>query len=224
LPVVASSLSPSPPPFSPPPSCKTLNLTLLIHPHVTLQCHSRPTAWPHLYSAMASPATTPTVLITGCSDGGLGAALAEAFARRGFHVLATLRDPSKAPVLASRPGLIDVLPLDVTDTTSIASCAVAVATKTGGLLDVLVNNAGSMFIMPLLDTDVAESKRLFDVNVWGMLAVTQAFASMLVRSRGVVLNIASIAGAVRMAWQGALRSIIPPRVPDRLPELPSPPL
>jgi NAD(P)-dependent dehydrogenase (short-subunit alcohol dehydrogenase family) len=161
---------------------------------------------------MATPTATPTVLITGCSDGGLGAALAEAFARRGFHVLATLRDPSKAAGLASCPGHIEVLPLDVTDTASIESCAAAVATKTGGRLDVLVNNAGSLFMMPLLDTDLAESKRLFDVNVWGMLAVTQAFAPMLVRSRGVVLNIASIAGAVRMAWQGASRStILPPR-------------
>ncbi|KAK4043911.1 hypothetical protein C8A01DRAFT_12662 [Parachaetomium inaequale] len=155
---------------------------------------------------MATPATAPTVLITGCSDGGLGAALAEAFARRGFHVLATLRDPAKAAALASPPGRIEVLPLDVTDTASIASCAAAVATKTGGRLDVLVNNAGSMFIMPLLDTDVAEGKRLFDVNVWGMLAVTQAFAPMLVRARGVMLNIASIAGAVRMAWQGVYNS------------------
>ncbi|AEO64807.1 uncharacterized protein THITE_2086300 [Thermothielavioides terrestris NRRL 8126] len=145
---------------------------------------------------MADLSTTPTVLITGCSDGGLGAALAEAFARRGFHVLATLRNPAKAAELASHPG-IEVLSLDVTDTASIASCAAAVATKTGGRLDVLVNNAGSMFVMPLLDTDLAESKRLYDVN---------AFAPMLVRSRGVVLNIASIAGAVRMAWQGIYNS------------------
>jgi len=92
--------------------------------------------------------------------------------------------------------------MDVTDEASIASCAATVAKKTDGRLDILVNNAGGMFVMPLLDTDLAESKKLFDVNVWGMLAVTQAFAPMLVRSQGVVLNIASIAGAVRMAWQG----------------------
>ncbi|KAK4244510.1 hypothetical protein C7999DRAFT_43825 [Corynascus novoguineensis] len=156
---------------------------------------------------MAPPANTPTVLITGCSDGGLGAALAEAFARRGFRVLATLRDPAKAGGLAKHPsGRIEVLPLDVTDTTSIASCAAKVSAQTGGRLDILVNNAGSMFVMPLLDSDLAECKRLFDVNVWGLLAVTQAFAPMLVRSRGVVLNIASIAGAVRLAWQGIYNS------------------
>ena len=154
---------------------------------------------------MATPGKVPTVLITGCSQGGLGAALAEAFARHGFHVLATLRDPAKAPELPSSgpdAGHIEVLPMDVTDEASIASCAATVAKKTDGRLDILVNNAGGMFVMPLLDTDLAESKKLFDVNVWGMLAVTQAFAPMLVRSQGVVLNIASIAGAVRMAWQG----------------------
>ncbi|KAI0134363.1 hypothetical protein BJ170DRAFT_609522 [Xylariales sp. AK1849] len=155
---------------------------------------------------MAILAPRPNVLITGCSDGGLGAALAEAFARQGFRVLATLRDPTKAPALSSHPSDIEVLPLDVTDAASISSCAAAVAAKMDGRLDVLVNNAGSMFVMPLLDTDLAEAKRLFDVNVWGMLAVTQAFAPMLVRSRGVVLNIASIAGAVRMAWQGIYNS------------------
>lgn len=147
------------------------------------------------------PQVKQTVLITGCSDGSLGAALAEAFARRGFHVLATLRNPTKASSLLSHPG-IEVMTLDVTEAASISLCAAAVAAKTGGRLDVLVNNAGSMFVMPLLDTNITESKKLFDVNVWGLLAVTQAFAPMLVRSKGVVLNIASIAGAVRMAWQG----------------------
>ncbi|KAI1152045.1 hypothetical protein F4825DRAFT_420920 [Nemania diffusa] len=144
----------------------------------------------------------PSVLITGCSDGSLGAALALSFARRGFSVLATARNPAKASSLASFPG-VEVLTLDVTDASSISSCAGAVSKITSGRLDVLVNNAGTMFVMPLLDTDIAEGKKLFDVNVWGLLAVTQAFAPMLVASKGVVLNVASIAGAVRMAWQGA---------------------
>ena len=145
--------------------------------------------------------TKKSVLITGCSDGSLGAALALAFAAHNFHVFATLRDPPKAASLSSHPD-IEVLPLEVTHPSSISSCVATVEKKTGGRLDVLVNNAGIMFVMPLLDTSIEESKKLFDVNVWGLLAVTQAFAPMLVRSKGVLLNIASIAGAVRMAWQG----------------------
>lgn len=143
-----------------------------------------------------------TVLITGCSDGSLGAALALAFASHDFHVFATLRNPAKAASLASHPD-IEILSLDVTNSSSIQSCATIIGEKTHGRLDVLVNNAGIMFIMPLLDSNIEESKRLYDVNVWGMLAMTQAFAPMLVKSKGVILNIASIAGAVRMAWQGS---------------------
>ncbi|KAI1502207.1 hypothetical protein F5X99DRAFT_427585 [Biscogniauxia marginata] len=149
--------------------------------------------------------TKKTVLITGCSEGSLGAALAVAFARHNFHVFATVRDPAKAASLASHPD-IEILSLEVTSSSSISSCAAVVEKKTGGRLDILVNNAGIMFVMPLLDTSIEESKKLFDVNVWGMLAVTQAFAPMLVRSKGVILNISSIAGAVRMAWQGVYNS------------------
>lgn len=149
--------------------------------------------------------TKKTVLITGCSDGSLGAALALAFAAHNFHIFATLRDPTKAASLSSHLN-IEILPLEVTDSSSISSCVATVEKKTGGKLDVLVNNAGIMFVMPLLDTDIEESRKLFDVNVWGLLAVTQAFAPMLVRSKGVLLNIASIAGAVRMAWQGVYNS------------------
>lgn len=149
--------------------------------------------------------TKRTVLITGCSDGGLGAALALAFAKHDFHVFATLRNPQKATSLASHPH-IEILPMEITNSSSISSCSDAVENKTGGRLDVLVNNAGVMFVMPLLDANIEEAKKLFDVNVWGLLAVTQAFAPMLVRSKGVILNIASIAGAVRMAWQGIYNS------------------
>ncbi|OTB00232.1 hypothetical protein M426DRAFT_66357 [Hypoxylon sp. CI-4A] len=145
--------------------------------------------------------TKNTVLITGCSEGGLGAALALAFAERDFHVFATLRNPGKAGSLASHPN-IEVLSLEVTDLASISACAASVSKVTGGKLDILVNNAGMVFLMPMLDTSIEKSKALFDVNVWGMLAVTQAFAPMVVRSKGVILNMTSIAGAVRMAWQG----------------------
>ncbi|EAW07079.1 putative short-chain dehydrogenase/reductase [Aspergillus clavatus NRRL 1] len=145
-----------------------------------------------------------TVLITGCSEGGLGAALARCFEQTGFHVFATVRDPGKAASLQGEH--IEVLPLDVTSTETIQQGADLVRSKTGGTLDVLVNNAGSMLMGPLLDVSLDESRQVFEVNVWGMLATTQAFAPMLVQSKGVMLNICSIAGAVRMAWQGIYNS------------------
>ncbi|PSR81484.1 hypothetical protein BD289DRAFT_413058 [Coniella lustricola] len=149
------------------------------------------------------------VLITGCSKGGLGYALAEAFVNKGYFVFATARDPSKARDLLSHSDRnnIRILSLDVTSQESINDCFTHVEAATAGRgLNVLVNNAGIGYVMPLLDTSIEESKRLFEINVWGMLAVTQKFSPLLIDAKGTILNISSLAGAVRMAWQGVYNS------------------
>ncbi|KAL2276385.1 hypothetical protein FJTKL_00976 [Diaporthe vaccinii] len=147
-----------------------------------------------------------TVLITGCSAGALGYALAEAFANKGYFVFATLRDPKKAISLSR--DTIQVLPLEVTSQESIDACFNHMRAATEGRgLDVLVNNAGVGYVMPLLDTSIEESKKLFEVNVWGVLSVTQKFAPLVIEAEGTVLNISSLAGAVRMAWQGVLHPL-----------------
>ncbi|KAF2172593.1 hypothetical protein M409DRAFT_49151 [Zasmidium cellare ATCC 36951] len=155
-------------------------------------------------------ASRKTCLITGCTPGGIGAALCEEFRKRGFHVLATVRSPAKAASLATgeekfgkNEGIIEVLSLDVTSKQSIQQCTEEAKAKGIEKLDVLVNNAGAMLIGPLLDTNVDDGRRLFETNVWGMLAVTQAFSPAVIAAKGSILNICSIAGAVRMAWQGA---------------------
>lgn len=76
-----------------------------------------------------------TVIITGCSDGGLGAALAISFHEAGLHVYATSRDESKMSGLQARG--IETLTLDVLSETSIAACVCKIPS-----LDILVNNAG----------------------------------------------------------------------------------
>lgn len=144
-----------------------------------------------------------TVLITGCSAGGLGFALAKAFRDQGFDVLATVRDVSKAGHIAKEKG-IEALALDVTSTTSIASCLGDVRNRTGGHLNILVNNAGIAIFGPLIHASIKEGKAAYDVNVWAPLAVAQAFAPLLIESKGVILNISSIAGAVPLAWQGTI--------------------
>ncbi|KAJ3532390.1 hypothetical protein NM208_g8461 [Fusarium decemcellulare] len=145
--------------------------------------------------------TTKSVLITGCSTGGLGFALAEEFHHAGFHVFATARDVSKVGPLRDRPS-VDILPLDVTSPDSISSCIAQVRKKTGGKLDILVNNAGGAIFGPLVHADINEATALYDVNVWGVLRVTQAFAPLLKNGHGAILNISSMAGAVPLAWQG----------------------
>ncbi|KAI9649590.1 hypothetical protein NHQ30_002171 [Ciborinia camelliae] len=144
--------------------------------------------------------TQETVLITGCSEGGIGDALAKSFHRRGLRVFATARNVSKIEHL-KRLGL-DTLPLDVTDAASIKAAVEAVKLKTGGTLDFLVNNSGAGYSMPLLDTEVSVAKEMFDVNVFALVAVTQAFAPLLIASKGTIINIGSIASLSPAYWQG----------------------
>lgn len=70
---------------------------------------------------MAASHPRRTALITGCTEGGLGAALARAFAINGYHVFATLRDPAKAGAVPNAN--IELLSLDVTSQASIQACA-----------------------------------------------------------------------------------------------------
>ncbi|CAF9924267.1 MAG: hypothetical protein ALECFALPRED_002717 [Alectoria fallacina] len=141
-----------------------------------------------------SPTTKRTVLITGCSDGGLGAALAVAFHEGGLHVYATARDPSKMAHIASLG--IETLTLDVQSDSSITAC---VQNLSG--LDILVNNAGAAYAMPFSDLSIAEGKKLFDLNVWSYLAVTQAFLPLLLQSKGMIVNNTSVAGSMTMPFQ-----------------------
>jgi short-subunit dehydrogenase len=55
--------------------------------------------------------------------------------------------------------------------------------------------------MPLLDTDVSVAKKMFDVNVFAVIAVTQAFSPLLIASKGTVINIGSLAGKFPVPWQ-----------------------
>lgn len=56
--------------------------------------------------------------------------------------------------------------------------------------------------MPLLDTDISEAKKMFDVNVFALISVTKAFSPLLIASKGTIINIGSIAGKAPIPWQG----------------------
>lgn len=144
-----------------------------------------------------------TVLITGCSEGGIGAGLALEFQRRGFHVFATARNTKKIPIaIASLPNLTTVS-LDVTSGDSINAALKTVSESTKGRLDVLVNNSGVAITAPALDVDVDAAKGMFDVNVFGMLSMCQAFAPLLVKGiNPTIVNNSSIAGDASPPYQG----------------------
>lgn len=137
----------------------------------------------------------PTVLITGCSTGGIGGALAQAFHDKNYHVFATARTPSKISQSFVQSIHVTVLTLDLSSTL-IAEVVVIVREKTGGKLDVLVNNSGSGMLLPALDSPIEKGKKLFDLNFWAVLAMMQAFAPLLQASGGCVVNNTSVAGVM----------------------------
>lgn len=139
-----------------------------------------------------------TVLVTGCSDGGLGAALAIALHKAGLHVYATARNPAKMATLTALG--IETLILDVQSTESINACVTEISSRKGGL-DILINNAGASYAMPFSDMSVPQAKQLFDLNVWSYLEVTQAFLPLLLQSKGMVVNQTSIAAVCTVPFQ-----------------------
>ncbi|HXS84047.1 MAG TPA: SDR family oxidoreductase [Mycobacterium sp.] len=128
----------------------------------------------------------PTALITGASRG-IGAAIADALAPT--HTLLLAGRPSPAlQATAERLGATP-LPLDVTDTDSIAAATAAV-----GELDVLVHNAGVSIPGRIAESTVEQWRTTFDVNVVGAVAVTLALLPALRRGEGQVVFINSGSG------------------------------
>ncbi|KAI0181297.1 oxidoreductase [Hypoxylon sp. FL1284] len=140
-----------------------------------------------------------SILVTGCSANGIGAAIALELARQGHQVFATARDPAKVSEALGSLASVTVLPLDVADAASVAAAAQAVVDARCGL-DVLVNNAGTEYVQPVLDVDIAAAQRLFDVNFWGPVRTIQAFAPLLIASRGRVVNVTSTASVINSPW------------------------
>lgn len=140
-----------------------------------------------------------TVLITGCSAGGIGEGIALALAKKGYHVFATARNPRKISEALSTLSNVTVLTLDVTSTESVAAAARSVA-ESGRGLDVLVNNAGIGSVLPILDLDLDEAQRLFDTNFWGVVRTVQAFSDLIIARRGRIVNISSVGAALNVPW------------------------
>ncbi|KAJ3456028.1 hypothetical protein MRS44_016051 [Fusarium solani] len=139
---------------------------------------------------MADEGRKKTVLITGCTPGGIGEALCNEFHSRGFHVIATARRPHLLGSL--RDAGMSVVPLDVSSAESIAACKKEVQELTDGYLDILVNNAGLTYTVPATDINMDEIRQTFEANVFGIMAMVQAFAPLLIKARGLIIMISSL--------------------------------
>jgi NAD(P)-dependent dehydrogenase (short-subunit alcohol dehydrogenase family) len=125
-----------------------------------------------------------TALITGCSSG-YGLEIARHFHAQGWNVVATMRTP--------RGGLLPgtermrLLSLDVTRADSIAA-----AIDAAGPLDALVNNAGIGLVGAFEAMSMAQVRKLFETNTFGVMAMTQAVIPQFrARRSGVVVNVTS---------------------------------
>jgi NAD(P)-dependent dehydrogenase (short-subunit alcohol dehydrogenase family) len=140
------------------------------------------------------------VVITGASTG-IGAATASELARRGFHVLAGVRRDRDADAIRG-PG-VEPLIIDITNPDHIRALATRVhADPQGRAVRAVVNNAGIGVNAPFEAFAIDEWRNLFEVNLFGHVAVTQALLPALIRSKGRVVNISSVGGKIAMATYG----------------------
>lgn len=139
------------------------------------------------------------VLVTGASSG-LGRMIAETLASKGYHVYAGARKDKDLEALDAIDN-ISAVRLDVTVQADI-DAAVKKITGAGRGLYAVVNNAGVGLMAPLIELDDEDLDFIFNVNVFGPVRVTRAFAPLLIESQGRVVNIGSIAGVQTRTFYG----------------------
>ncbi|MEN9444063.1 MAG: hypothetical protein RIS47_953, partial [Bacteroidota bacterium] len=133
-----------------------------------------------------------TILITGASSG-IGRACAIYFQQQGWQVAATMRQPEKETEL-TRLANVKLYQLDVQDTMSI-NTAIAQAIKDFGIINVVLNNAGYGARGAFEASTREQFVRQFDVNVFGIMSVTQALLPHFRENKtGIIINISSILG------------------------------
>jgi NAD(P)-dependent dehydrogenase (short-subunit alcohol dehydrogenase family) len=139
------------------------------------------------------------IFITGSSTG-IGLATAVAFGRAGHDVYAAMRNPDRAPELASIAAKerlpIKVLPMDVDNDASVGK-AVAEVLAESGRIDVLVINAGIAITGPVEELPLAEFRRVMETNYFGALRCIQAVVcGMRERRSGHIINVSSVQGRI----------------------------
>lgn len=149
----------------------------------------------------------PVALITGCSSG-FGEAIALAFARSGYQVIATMRKPQAAPsslrsLAAEKPADVVLAALDVTDP-AMRKQAVDLAMQRFGRIDVLINNAGISGRGAFEDTPEDLWRTMFETNLFGPLELIRlALPIMRKQGAGRIINVTSVAAILKTPLLGA---------------------
>ncbi|KAA8546857.1 hypothetical protein F0562_003286 [Nyssa sinensis] len=142
------------------------------------------------------------VLITGCSSGGIGHALARAFAAKGCVVVATGRSLSSMADLDQDPRFF-LQELDVLSDESVQHVTSNVLEKFGRI-DIVINNAGVQCIGPLAEIPLSTLEHTFNTNVYGSMRLIQAVVPHMVsRKKGKIVNVGSVTVLGPGPWSGA---------------------
>jgi NAD(P)-dependent dehydrogenase (short-subunit alcohol dehydrogenase family) len=139
-----------------------------------------------------------SVLITGTSKG-IGYETALAFARAGYRVHATMRNPSQSPALAQAAANeklpIIVSALDVDSDASVSEAFAAIEAQHGPI-DILVNNAGIERAGSIEESPIDDFRVTMETNYFGVLRCIKAVVpQMRQRRAGTIINISSVAGS-----------------------------
>jgi NAD(P)-dependent dehydrogenase (short-subunit alcohol dehydrogenase family) len=127
-------------------------------------------------------------VVTGAASG-IGSAIAKALLAGGYRVFGASRKASQAG-----PQGVTMLVCDVTDDGSVAQM-IAQVMKQAGRIDLLVNNAGGALIGAAEESSIGQAQALFDLNVFGVIRVTNEVLPIMRRQRaGRIINISSVVG------------------------------
>jgi short-subunit dehydrogenase len=148
-------------------------------------------------ASLTTPPAGAVVLITGASSG-IGRATARHLHEAGYRVFGTSRQPA-----AETLDGFALLPLEVTSNESVAACVRAVTKRTGGRIDVLLNNVGTGILGASEESSVAQVQQLFDINFFGAVRMTSAVLPFM-RSQGSgrLLYMSSAGGVVSVPYAG----------------------
>jgi NAD(P)-dependent dehydrogenase (short-subunit alcohol dehydrogenase family) len=149
--------------------------------------------------AQADDSGQKAVLVTGASTG-IGRKITEVLAAKGYYVYAGARKQKDLDALNEIEN-VQSIRLDVTVQEEIDAAVQTVRDGGRGLYG-LVNNAGVGGGGPLIEIDESDVRWMFDVNIFGVFKVTQAFAPLIIESKGRITTIGSIAGTISGPFYG----------------------